>query len=580
MLRVGVIMYQTSLTKGQELVAQRMVEEFRRQGEEAFLITSVFQDWELVVGPEQIEERGGYVTLFDERLRIPVIRVRSTLASWPPRRISFVDFIATLTKIVDDLKLNVLVTHSTLWNGPEEAAKFVEWRRNLAKKGAPFRRVVLCHMSHFQEADEERYTVVERTYRETWNQVSLSQIVQEADILLVTTPLEKQAMERLGAPPEKCILFPGGIVLPRETLSSAGDLARLGIPSGKKLVTVLGTVEERKNDLAVLEVAGMMRPRRDVQFVIAGKLEGDYGEKVADGAAGLENVSLVGPVSDAEKGELIRRSYVDLTLSRSEALGLAQMEFIYSDVPVVTSGVGGQSWVVRDGTNGVVLGGPDDIEGAVEAISALLDDRGLREGMGRRAKDSVRPYSMAALIRNLIRKLIRIVEGSHGETIAVGPEEEVIDSMIGSREKVVVTNKRLILSPLDERREPIEIPYEEIVKITRRRRVAWRVVAIGAASMVLLLAAAVAMPALAGLLPRALARALVPKPGVPSTLAVVAIVMAPLLASIGALVLTRRDEFRIHRSNSSPVHVPGEFSRLLRIVDKLAPRDLMDYPDD
>src|SRR5580698_1263375 len=129
MTRIGVIMYQTSRTKGQELVAQRMVEEFRRQGDDAFLITSIYQDWEEVVGNEQVRERGGYVSLFDEELGIPVIRVQSALTSWPPRRISFVDFIATLSKIVDDLKLNVLVTHSTLWNGPEETAKFVEWRR-------------------------------------------------------------------------------------------------------------------------------------------------------------------------------------------------------------------------------------------------------------------------------------------------------------------------------------------------------------------------------------------------------------------------------------------------------------------
>jgi D-inositol-3-phosphate glycosyltransferase len=39
-------MYQTRLTKGQELVAQRMVKEFRRQGNDAYLITSIFHDWE------------------------------------------------------------------------------------------------------------------------------------------------------------------------------------------------------------------------------------------------------------------------------------------------------------------------------------------------------------------------------------------------------------------------------------------------------------------------------------------------------------------------------------------------------
>lgn len=39
--RIGVIMYQTSKSKGQELVAQRMVREFIKMGHEAYLITSI-----------------------------------------------------------------------------------------------------------------------------------------------------------------------------------------------------------------------------------------------------------------------------------------------------------------------------------------------------------------------------------------------------------------------------------------------------------------------------------------------------------------------------------------------------------
>jgi D-inositol-3-phosphate glycosyltransferase len=136
LLRIGVIMYQTSLTKGQELVAQRMVREFRRQGHDAFLITSIYRDSEQAVDPEEVKRRGGYVLVFDRELGIPVIRVNSENTTWPPRRIAFVDFVGTLTNIVDDLKLNVLITHSTLWNGPEEVVKFVVWRRRKAARRA------------------------------------------------------------------------------------------------------------------------------------------------------------------------------------------------------------------------------------------------------------------------------------------------------------------------------------------------------------------------------------------------------------------------------------------------------------
>ena len=76
-MRVGVIMYETSLTKGQELVAQRMVKELRREGTDAYLITSIYHDYEEVVSMKEVNERGGYIHSFDDALNIPVVRVAS-----------------------------------------------------------------------------------------------------------------------------------------------------------------------------------------------------------------------------------------------------------------------------------------------------------------------------------------------------------------------------------------------------------------------------------------------------------------------------------------------------------------------
>src|SRR5437899_6413997 len=77
LLRIGVVMYQTSLTKGQELVAERMVREFRRQGYDAFLITSIYEDWEPALPIEEVTDRGGFVHLYDDRMRILIMNVDS-----------------------------------------------------------------------------------------------------------------------------------------------------------------------------------------------------------------------------------------------------------------------------------------------------------------------------------------------------------------------------------------------------------------------------------------------------------------------------------------------------------------------
>ena len=59
--RIGVLMYQTSRTKGQELVAQRMVRYFNKLGHEAYLITSVYHDEKEVVS-DSVLGGGGWTS--------------------------------------------------------------------------------------------------------------------------------------------------------------------------------------------------------------------------------------------------------------------------------------------------------------------------------------------------------------------------------------------------------------------------------------------------------------------------------------------------------------------------------------
>ena len=81
--RIGVVMYQTSKSKGQELVAQRMVLEFNKIGHEAYLITSIYHDGNEVISPKGLQRTGGYTVIEDSDLHIPVIRVDSYVARWP-----------------------------------------------------------------------------------------------------------------------------------------------------------------------------------------------------------------------------------------------------------------------------------------------------------------------------------------------------------------------------------------------------------------------------------------------------------------------------------------------------------------
>ncbi len=571
-------MYQTSLTKGQELVAQRMVKEFRRQGHEACLITSIFHDWEPAVDAEEVKKRGGYRYLFEESLGIPVVRVESQGASWPPRRISFVDFVAKLSSITEDLKLNVLVTHSTLWNGPEETLKFVEWRRNQVRGGSPVRPIVYCHMSHFQEPSDQRYDITERSYRDAWNKTSLPLIVKGADLVLVTTPYEKDWMKKIGADEQKCVLFPGGIDSEGLELPGGeeGFRAKYGIRKDPKLFSFLGTVEERKNPGAILKVATRVRARSDIHFVISGRLEGDYAEQVKREAESLGNVTLTGPVSDEDVPALIKASHANITMSKSEALGLAQLEFMYAGVPVITSGVGGQSWVVKDGVNGIVLKGPDDVEGAEAAVVRMVDHPSTREKLGARAKAIASLYTMPRLVSQLSRRIAKLSQVGGTVFVSQDPKnaERVLEAWVVRGYKVAATTTRLVVSGAGGE-ETMTVPYDDILRVERQVKVRWTLLAGGAAASIVLLGlrfsgipfASSAGGAFGALLAKYFAPAAV-------TFIAESVPAWPVAAAAVAFALTLRRGFSIVCAHSDPVFLPREFYRALKFADELTVRSI------
>lgn len=491
-------MYQTSTSKGQELLAQRMVRDFIALGHEAYLITSVYHDGVEVIPSKSLVNKRGYVFVDDESLGIPIIRVDSYFVKWPRRRISFRDFVHVLEKIVDEFKLNVLITHSTLWNGPEEVAKFVAWRRYMRDLGGYKDPIVFCHMSHFQEPSPKRYSLLERTFRMAWNRLSLSEILKTANLVLVVTPLEKDAKVKMGAKGEKCLLFPGGVneelYLRYAALDTRAFLRKYKFSPDVKLVSYLGSLEERKNPMAILKVAELLEGRRDIHFVIAGRGDSRYVSKLKTEASRLPNVTCVGELSEKDKLLLIKSSFINILMSRLEALGLSQIEFMYMGVPVVTSGAGGQSWLIRNGREGLHVDGPEDAEGAAEAIKNIADDHELWNHLSANAKERARNLTSYRIIRELddaiTEEMIKESGMSHipqEVLLTLAEPEHVIKTWSAGSWAIVATSRRLFIKHGRISRKVTEIPYSSISYIEHTRRFPWKIPLVSSALPLLLL---------------------------------------------------------------------------------------------
>jgi Glycosyl transferases group 1 len=170
-----------------------------------------------------------------------------------------------------------------------------------------------------------------------------------------------------------------------------------------------------------------------------------------------------------------------------EALGLAQLEFMYRGVPVITSGIGGQSWIVENGKEGIHVNGADDTEGAARAIVELVDNSSKHDKLSTNAKKKADPFTLTRLIQNLNSNISNEIEKEIGfndlptEVRETLEEPEVVMRTYshGTR-KVVATTKRVFIQTGRLSRNTIEIPYSGIASIQHSRQYGWKVLLTGA----------------------------------------------------------------------------------------------------
>ena len=145
-----------------------------------------------------------------------------------------------------------------------------------------------------------------------------------------------------------------------------------------------------------LDVFRLIRRRVRARFLIVGDgpVRADIERRVAEyGLTG--DVTFVGEQQDL----VALLSIADLFLlpSAQESFGLAALEAMACEVPVVASNVGGLPEIIADGVTGFVCA-PEDVACMAERGVALLTDPALRLSITRRAVEMVRTRYCAQLV--------------------------------------------------------------------------------------------------------------------------------------------------------------------------------------
>lgn len=205
----------------------------------------------------------------------------------------------------------------------------------------------------------------------------------------------RRALESAGVDPARIRVVPSGVDPDRyavapETRATLRE--EWGLGADDVAVLVVGALEDRKGHATLLDAAGRLGSASTVRLVFAGSGSREAALRADAERRGLR-VAFLGFRDDVPR--CLAAADVVALPSRHEGLGVAALEAMAAERPVVASRVGGLAEVVVDGETGslVVPGGADAL---ANALAALAVDPARRARMGAAGAARVRTYFSAA----------------------------------------------------------------------------------------------------------------------------------------------------------------------------------------
>jgi glycosyltransferase involved in cell wall biosynthesis len=201
------------------------------------------------------------------------------------------------------------------------------------------------------------------------------------------------------APEQVAVVSPGVDVDRFRPPASERALLRaaLGLPAAGPLVTLLARYQEVKgHDVFLAAAREVGRQMPEVTFAVAGDepfgvaADAAYGRRVRSIAASdpllASRVRFLGRTDAPER--LLAASDVLVCSSRFETFGMAVVEAMSCEVPVVSTNRGGPAETVVHGETGLLVP-PDRPDLIASGVLDLLADAGLRRRMGRAGRQRV-----------------------------------------------------------------------------------------------------------------------------------------------------------------------------------------------
>jgi glycosyltransferase involved in cell wall biosynthesis len=174
-----------------------------------------------------------------------------------------------------------------------------------------------------------------------------------------------------------------------QRVTEAARVSRL--QNGPVRLLTVGTVEPRKGLPGLIAALKALRDE-PWQLDVVGALDEDHAahlRRLIHHAGLSDRVRFHGRVSDEELNALLAKADIYVSPSRWEGFGLAVLEAMAAELPVVAIAAGAVPELIDDGRTGVLVP-PDDTAALARAVRGLMADPEARAALGRRAGQEAR----------------------------------------------------------------------------------------------------------------------------------------------------------------------------------------------
>ena len=189
--------------------------------------------------------------------------------------------------------------------------------------------------------------------------------------------------------------------------------AELGIPADAFHIVTAAELNENKNQKLVIEAVAALKNKSkidadkayNIYYTICGKGPNEDKLRELIKAYGLENnVSLLGYRTDMD--EILQTADVFAFPSIREGLGVAAIEALMCNVPLIAADNRGTREYVSDGNNGIVCR-YDAVDEFEEAIELLYRNTAYRKRMADRCRESVKKFTIEEVEKTMTKVYTR-----------------------------------------------------------------------------------------------------------------------------------------------------------------------------